>query len=129
MDNEMLDHLLTMWRDTHREMESATAELRNQISAAEQNMVMIAEPFKQEMRDLEEQIRSLMLIRRKAHSDIPGVIATFRKGYTRVSYDSKQTDMVLGFLRDVLPDTAKQLESARKESPVAPSVSVKAKEA
>lgn len=127
METEILDQLLLMWRDAHEEMEGAIVELQAQAAAIRERISETSAPFIQQLQDLEAQIKPLMMQRGKTYSDLPGVTASYRKGYQRVSFDSKQTDMVLGFLRDVLPDTAKQLEKARKESAVAPSVSVKVK--
>lgn len=128
MDTEMLDQLLLMWRDEYDAMQGETEWIRDQISTLSEELEMACAPFKEVMRRLEEEIKGIGFELARSYTEIPTVEMSYRKGYTRVSYDSKQTDMVLGFLRDVLPDTAKQLEKARKESAVAPSVSVKAKE-
>ena len=124
----MLDNLLLMWREQHDLMQEDTAWLRGQIDALNEELAAACTPFREAMAAIEQEVRPLMMQRGKTYSDIPGVTATYRKGYNRVSYDSKQADMVLGFLRDVLPNAAEQLEKSRKENAVAPSVSVKVKE-
>ena len=120
-----MDELLKRWREQHDAMTEATAELAEQIDTLKEAMFAIAEPYKWEMARLEGEIKAEALMMgegAKAH----GVNVGYRKGYERISYDAKQTDMVLGMLRDVLPETAKSLEVARKSSFVSPYVSVKA---
>jgi hypothetical protein len=124
----MLDQLLLMWREQRDRMQEDTKPLRDRISALNEEFAAACAPFKDAMAAIEQEAKPLIMQRGKTYSDVPGVTASYRKGYNRVSYDSKQTDMVLGFLRDVLPNAAEQLEKARKENAVAPSVSIKAKE-
>jgi hypothetical protein len=55
-----------------------------------------------------------------------GVVASYRSGYERVSYDTSKVDAVLGVMRDIMPEAAKTLDGARKVKRVSPSVTVKA---
>jgi hypothetical protein len=128
MDTQMLDQLLLMWREQYGLMQEDTEWIRGQIAALNEELAAACAPFREAMAAIEKEVKPLIVQRGKTYSDVPGVTAAYRKGYNRVSYDSKQTDMVLGFLRDVLPNAAEQLEKARKENAVAPSVSIKAKE-
>ena len=120
-----MDELLKEWRECYDSMAEDTAELSAQISSLGESLVEIATPYRERMAELEVQIKTEALILGKGHK-AEGVAVSYRKGYERVSYDAKQTDVVLGFLRDVLPESAKSLEGARKSSFVSPSVNVKA---
>ena len=120
-----MDKLLKEWRADYDDMMEDTAELREQIdtlAAAKEN---IAIPYKIRMAELEVEIKAGALAQGKGHK-AEGVAVNYRRGYERVSYDSKQTNVVLGALRDMLPETANVLEGARKVSYVSPSVTVKA---
>jgi len=125
--DEPFDDLLKLWRTAHDDMIAETAELRHQLETLQGQLSEMEAPYRNELKVIEEEIKPRAMTwgqRRIAH----GVEVSYRKGYDRVSYDSKRTDMVLGFLRDVLPDTAASLEAARKVSFVSPSVSIKAVE-
>ena len=115
-----LEILMELWRALYDEREEATAGLQAQLAQA-------VAPFATQMAELEAEIKPLMLAQAKTHkAPHLGVEASYRSGCERVSYDSGKTDAVLGVLRDIMPQTASTLESARKVSYVAPSVSVKA---
>jgi hypothetical protein len=124
---EPFDDLLRQWRTAHDDMMEETAELRHQLETLQGQLAEMEAPYRDEMKTIEDEIKPRAMAwgqRRTAN----GVDVSYRKGYDRVSYDSKRTDMVLGFLRDVLPDTAAALEAARKVSFVSPSVTIKAVE-
>ena len=120
-----MDELLKEWRHNYDSMTEDTVELRAQLDTLNAAYGDIVTPYKQRMSELEDEIKAQALIMGKGHK-AEGVTVNYRKGYERVSYDAEQTDVVLGFLRDVLPESAKSLEGARKSSFVSPSVSVKA---
>ena len=122
-----MDELLKEWRECRDAMMEDTAELREQFDMLYAIEREIATPYEQRLKELESEIKALALIQGKGHK-AEGVEVGYRKGYERVSYDAGKTDVVLGFLRDVLPESAKSLEGARKSSFVSPSVSVKAVE-
>lgn len=115
-----LEKLMESWRKLYDEREAATTDLQRQLAEA-------VAPFVEQMAELESQMKALVVpMATTCKAPHLGVECSFRKGYTRVSYDSGKTDMVLGVLRDILPETAATLEGARKASTVAPSVSIKA---
>jgi len=120
-----MDELLRDWRDCYDSMMEDTAELRGQFEVIHAAQREIEAPYEDRMKELEVQIRADTIVRGMSHS-AEGVLVSYRKGYERVSYDSDKTDAVLGVLRDVLPETAKTMEGARKVSHVSPSVTVKA---
>ena len=120
-----MDQLLKEWRECHDDMVEDTAELRAQFDTLYAAQREIEIPYEQCMRELEVEIKAEALIQGKGHK-AKGVAVNYRKSYERVTYDSKQVDGTLGVLRDVLPETAKSLEAARKVSYVSPSVTVKA---
>lgn len=115
------------WRAAYDDMMIDTAEVREQLEELGVILNEIVAPYKERMAEIEEEIKTLAIAiggGTKAH----GVVVGYRNGYQRVSYDSKQTDVVLGLLRDVLPETAVALDGARKASWVKPSVSIKAED-
>ena len=122
---ELIEERMKDWRAAYDDMLVDTAEVRDQILTLQAILDKVEEPYKERMAEIEGEIKTFALARAesvKAH----GVAVSYRKGYERVSYDRNKTDVVLGVLRDVLPETAKSLEGARKSSLVQPSVTVKA---
>ena len=122
---ELIKERMKDWRTEYDDMLVDTAEVREQLITLQNILAEIEEPYKGRMAEIEDEIKGFALVRAegaKAH----GVAVTYRKGYERVSYDRKQTDVVLGLLRDIMPETAKALDTARKSSLVQPSVTVKA---
>ena len=122
---ELIEERMKDWRAAYDDMLVDTSEVREQLITLQNILAEIEEPYKGRMAEIEGEIKGFALARAggvKAH----GVAVTYRKGYERVSYDRKQTDVVLALLRDIMPETAKSLEGARKSSFVQPSVSVKA---
>lgn len=113
MDHEMLDTLLLLWREKYDELQDIEEE---------------AAPIKQEMKDLEAQIKPIGIQLATSYKEVPTVDMNYRKGSIRVKYDTKVVDVVLAMLQDVSPNLAIQLESARIVTRVAPSVFVKAKD-
>ena len=120
-----MDELLKEWRGHYDAMMEDTAELREQIKRLSGIQREIAESYLLLMDDLEDHIKARALVKAEGHK-ANGVKVGYRKGYERISYDAGTADGVLGVLRDVLPETAKTLERARKSTFVSPSVSVKA---
>ena len=122
---ELIEERMKDWRAAYDDMLVDTAEVREQLITLQNILAEIEEPYKERMAEIEGEIKGFALARAggaKAH----GVAVTYRKGYERVSYDREQTDVVLALLRDMMPETAKALETARKFSFVQPSVTVKA---
>ena len=117
----MLDQLLLMWREQYDALQEATAELKAQLED-------VSAPFKESMAVLEQEIKDIGIERAASYKELPVVDMNYRKGYFRVSYASKQVDVVLAALKDLMPNMAIQLEAARTEKAIPPSVSIKAKE-
>ena len=117
--------LLERWRGVYDALNARTAEIDAQIEALRQERNKIAAPYEERLGDLCSEIREQAL-EGGAGETAYGVQVSYRSGYTRVSYDKNKVDAVLGVLKDVLPETASTLEKARRESEVAPSVSIRA---
>ena len=122
-----MDELLKKWRDAYDSKMEDTAEVRKQIDALSVIWDEISAPYHERMKELEKDIKAQALVMGEGRKG-DGVAVNYRKGYERVSYAWERVDTVRDVLRDVLPDTAKTLDSARKSSFVSPSVSVKAVE-
>jgi len=121
----LMDELLKEWREVYDVLVALAGPIKQEISNLQEQLSVMCEPYENELDAIEGEIKEAALANgesTKAH----GVAVSYRSGYERVSYDPKQTDMILGMLRDVLPETAVALEGARKSSRVAPFVSIKA---
>lgn len=122
---ELIEERMKDWRAAYNDMEIDTWGLRQQLEALQARLANLENPYKERMKEIEDEIKSLALARAEGVKAY-GVAVSYRSGYQRVSYDSKVADSVLGTLRDVLPETAKTLEGGRKDTFVSPSVSIKA---
>ena len=122
---ELIEAMMGDWRAAYDDMLVDTSEVRDQIATLQAVLSEVEAPYRERMKEIEEEIRGFALARAEG-AKANGVVVGYRNGYQRVSYNAKQTDMVLGMLRDVLPETAQSLEGARKVSFVQPSVTVKA---
>ena len=120
-----MDELLKEWRECYDNMMLDTADLRAQTDTLYEMQRVVEAPYEQRMKELEVDIKAAALGLGCSHT-AHGAMVAYRSGYELVSYDSGKTDMVLGLLRDVLPETASVLDGARKVSFVKPSVSVRA---
>ena len=121
-----MNDLLKQWRSVYDDKEAATAEIRAEIEALQNDLAEISVPFDAQLSAWEEAIReeALELAETYKAEDI-GVVVSYRKGSTRITYDWRKVDSVRDFLRDVLPETAESLNQARKQTEGAPSVSIK----
>lgn len=122
---ELIEERMKDWRAAYDDMMIDTAEVRDQLLTLQAILQEVEQPYKERMAEIEGEIKPFALARAvgvQAH----GVVVSYRSGYERVSYDRNKADVVLGVLRDVLPETAKSLEGARKVSFVQPSVTIRA---
>lgn len=120
-----LEELMKLWRNIYDEKCAATAPIMAEINELSAALEDLSNPFDRKLHEIEAEIEPLAMTV-GATTKLDGVEVSYRSGYPRVSYDWKRVDVVLGILRDALPETAKELDKARKETYTAPKVSVKA---
>lgn len=125
MDNDHYEALLARWRERYDSMQKTTAPLREQIDSLTAALKEKESPFRKEMGEIEGEIKIRTLVRASSHK-ADGVQVLYRKSYQRVAYTVDTVDIVLGVLRDMLPETARMLEGARKVTSVSHSVTIKA---
>src|SRR4030042_5838668 len=101
--DESFGGLVKSWRDCYDDMTEDTAELRQQVQVLTMALDEIAVPYRLRMAEIEEQIKTRAMAWGEGYKG-NGVVVGYRSGYERASYDSKRTDMVLGTLRDILPE-------------------------
>ena len=118
-----VEEMMTTWRQVYDDMVDHCLPVKAQIQALQEELHDRESKFSGRLARMEHQIRQHVTAEgHTVKSD--GVEARYRKGARRVTYKWQTVDTVLGVLRDVLPDTAKTLEGARKESIGNPSVNI-----
>jgi hypothetical protein len=128
MTDEELDQLLLMWLDTYDEMMDATVNERRRLEDVERRIAEIEQPYRVTMEALADRIEPYIMVKGSSYADLPRVVAQYRNGYWRVNYNKDIVDVVLALLKDVSPNLADQLQTARKQTSVPPKVTIKVKE-
>lgn len=119
-----MEELLKKWGEQSQLLAAATAGIDAEIATLQEERAEIAAPYQERISELEAEIRERTLLLGESVRG-EGVYVTYRKGAHRVTYDWRTVDSVAGVLKDVMPDTAKTLMDARKETTGNPSVSIR----